>query len=1200
MKYNIAVIGTFDLENFGDLMFPVILKKQLEKRISIEPLFLFSLNKCEMPLNPEKINVYSIDELENIHKQYGLNAIIYGGGDLVRFDNNIAPTDKYISNNTSFDLMVYSAVIADKYNIPYIWNCPGVPFEFQSDDKKVIKCVLDEFADYVSVRESRSADILKSCDCQCKINVSPDTVLSVSNLIDKDAEFDILKSEFSFLNDEYVVFQSMVNSLENFDETICNQLLRISDYVNKKIVFLPIGNVHKDDEHVKAMLNDFPSDKFVTFSRKLNIYEINCVLANSSAFIGTSLHGNIVSNSYKVPSLGLNICDFVKLKNYFKLIEREKYCIKDIETVFDTFVDMISNDKMQMIDDAINKVECHFDTISNIIKSKKHKSGNIRPLLLSCFERDRMARSNNVTVYFDCGEGFQTKNAVSYPMSGVKENFKFTLNVPENTKFVRIDPSDDAVCTVENLKISTGEKSFDYSGNYSNIVNDENGDILFFSYKDPQIIFEIHDEKSIDIEFTVTSLFVSKNFINDLHYIEELLYKFESIVLKNQNSVQEQKTVIENLNKEITYKNSTITNNQSVINSYIEQYNNLNRLYTDVINSFYWRLTAFPRKVTNKLKLLVSKNKSLMRVLVYLKGFLRGGFSEAKRKIDSYNSLVVVRTPLYISKQQRKYESKYNFEFKPVISILVPLYNTPKQFLEEMIDSVRKQTYSKWELCLADGSDGEHSYVGDYCCKLTKSDKRVKYLKLEENKGISENTNVCLSLSTGQYIALFDHDDLLHPSALFEYVKVINEEKADFIYCDESTFVKDGNNGFNIVLNHHKPEFSPDTLRSYNYICHFTCFSRKLYDIVGGFNKEYDGSQDYDLILRLTEKAEKIVRIPKLLYFWRSHEFSVASSVSAKPYVVNVAQMALSAHLKRVGLKGTVKNSYAPTTYKIEYEISGNPKISIIIPNKDHIDDLDKCLNSIYLKTTYNNYEIIVVENNSVENETFEYYKKIVECNKNTNVVYWDKKVFNYSEINNYGIKHASGEYILLLNNDIEIITPNWIEEMLMFAQRKDVGAVGAKLYYPDDTIQHAGVILGIGGVAGHAHKYFDRNAYGYVSRACISQNLTACTAACLLIRKDVLDEISGLDESFAVAFNDIDLCMRIRQKGYLIVFTPYAEMYHYESKSRGLEDSPEKIKRFNNEINKFQNKWAKELKQGDPYYNPNLTLDKEDFSPKY
>lgn len=560
-----------------------------------------------------------------------------------------------------------------------------------------------------------------------------------------------------------------------------------------------------------------------------------------------------------------------------------------------------------------------------------------------------------------------------------------------------------------------------------------------------------------------------------------------------------------------------------------------------------------------------------------------------RRKLNRLVGGFVVR--FKISGRRRKKESATVFEKDIKFSIVVPLYNTPIKFLKQMIDSVTNQTYANWQLCLADGSDNQHNYVEEYVKSIT--DKRICYKKLTENKGIADNTNECIAMADGDYIALFDHDDLLHPSALFEMMRAICDKDADFVYTDEVTFVGRPNN---ITIYNFKPDFSPDTLRSYNYICHFTAFKRQLLDEVGGFNREYDGSQDYDLILRLTEKAKNVVHIPKALYFWRSHKTSVASDVSAKPYVVESAKRALAAHLERVGFCGRVEDATVPTTYKIQYDIVGEPLVSIIIPNKDHSDDLKKCLNSVYKKSTYKNFEIIVVENNSTEQKTFEYYKEAEAKYSNLKVITWEKG-FNYSAINNFAVKESKGEYVLLLNNDIEIITDDWIEQMLMYAQRSDVGAVGAKLYYDDDTIQHAGVIVGLGGVAGHSHKGFARENPGYMARAAIAQNLSACTAACLMMRKDVYNEVGGLDEGYAVAFNDIDFCMKIRKADYLIVFTPFAEFYHYESKSRGDEDTPEKRARFNSEIFRFQERWEKELKAGDPYYNPNLSLDSEDFS---
>ena len=527
-------------------------------------------------------------------------------------------------------------------------------------------------------------------------------------------------------------------------------------------------------------------------------------------------------------------------------------------------------------------------------------------------------------------------------------------------------------------------------------------------------------------------------------------------------------------------------------------------------------------------------------------------------------------------------------------SILVPLYNTPKEYLTTMIQSVRNQTYGNWELCLADGSDEAHGYVGKICRRMARKDRRIRYQKLEKNLGISENTNACIGMATGDYIGLFDHDDVLHPSALYEDMKAICEKNADFIYTDENTFHDIPADAYQP---HYKPDYAPDTLRANNYICHFTVFEKGLLKKVGGgFRSEFDGSQDFDLVLRLTEKAKMIVHIPKVLYYWRAHKNSVAESVSAKPYVVEAAKKAIGEHLKRVGLEGEALDSKVPSMYRLKYAIKGEPLISIIIPNMDHREDLQRCIDSILRLTTYPNWEIIIVENNSKEEGTFRYYD-MLKKDPRIKIVKWKGK-FNYSAINNFGFRETGGEHILLLNNDVEVISPDWLQEMLMYSQREDVGAVGAKLYYPDYTIQHAGLGLGILTLAGHYHRNFAGNHPGYMGRLIYAQDLSGVTAACMMMPRHVYEEVEGLDETFEVAFNDVDLCMRIRKAGYLIVWTPFAELYHYESKSRGADDAPEKRERFVSEVTRFQQRWEKELAAGDPYYNPNLTLDREDFGP--
>lgn len=529
---------------------------------------------------------------------------------------------------------------------------------------------------------------------------------------------------------------------------------------------------------------------------------------------------------------------------------------------------------------------------------------------------------------------------------------------------------------------------------------------------------------------------------------------------------------------------------------------------------------------------------------------------------------------------------------KPLISIVVPVYNTPQVFLRQMIESVQNQSYSEWELCIGNASPENKEMkkiLEEY-----KKDARIKEVEIPENKGISQNTNRAMEIASGELIGLLDHDDLLAPNALYEIAKAVNEHPdPEVIYTDEDKVTTDLKEHFQPHL---KPDFNLDLLRSNNYICHFFVASRDLIKRVGGFRPEFNGAQDYDLILRCTEQAKQIVHIPKILYHWRVHKASTADNPASKMYAFDAGKRAIEEHLVRCRTKGTVQHTKDLGFYRVKYEICGEPLVSIIIPNKDQSEALKKCLDSIREKTSYRNYEIIIVENNSEEPETFAFYKKI--AGEKIKVVTWEGE-FNYSAINNFGVRHARGDYLLLLNNDVEIINGDWLTEMLSHCQRKEVGIVGAKLYYPDNTIQHAGIIIGIGGVAGSVFVGLPRAFSGYLHKASIQLDLSAVTAACMLVKRSVFEQVGGLEEKLKVAFNDVDFCLRVREKGYLVVYDPYAELYHYESKTRGAEDTKEKIRRFQMEIEYMRSHWIGLLKKGDPYYNCNLSLTKWDYSLK-
>ncbi len=538
---------------------------------------------------------------------------------------------------------------------------------------------------------------------------------------------------------------------------------------------------------------------------------------------------------------------------------------------------------------------------------------------------------------------------------------------------------------------------------------------------------------------------------------------------------------------------------------------------------------------------------------------------------------------------ERLNRSMAAWQHKPLISIVMPVYNVDVRWLTAAIESVRKQIYSNWQLCIADDCS-THKETLNYLHDL--HDERIKVVFLEKNQGIASASNAALALAVGDFIALLDNDDELTPDALYEVVKAINEHDPDLIYSDEDKLTVEGQR----VDPHFKPDYSPDLMLSTNYICHLGVYRRDFVEKIGGFRQGYEGAQDYDFVLRFLEKTQRVHHIPKVLYHWRMIPGSTAAQFSSKNHALRAGQKALEDALERRGIKGQILLTPYPGFYRVRRDIISRSLISIVIPFHDQPELLSDCLDSILEKTTYPDFEIIGVSNNSKKRETFELMNRYSRRDRRIRFLSYDFP-FNYSAINNYAAQQVSGEHLLLLNNDITVISPDWLESLLEHSQRPEVGAVGAKLYYPDNTVQHAGVIMGVGGVAGHSHKHFDRNAAGYFARASLIQNLSAVTGACLMVKKRLYDELGGLDEkNLAIAFNDVDFCLRLRESGYLNIFTPYCELYHHESKSRGEEDTPEKKRRFTSEVNYMLRRHAKILESGDPYYNPNLTLHSDDF----
>jgi GT2 family glycosyltransferase len=534
----------------------------------------------------------------------------------------------------------------------------------------------------------------------------------------------------------------------------------------------------------------------------------------------------------------------------------------------------------------------------------------------------------------------------------------------------------------------------------------------------------------------------------------------------------------------------------------------------------------------------------------------------------------------------------HRFGRAPKVSVVVPVYNPPAAFLEAMIASVAAQTYANWELCLVDGASTA-AHVRLILEKAAAGDSRIKVAFLTENRGIVGNSNAAAGLASGDFLALLDHDDTLAPFALHEVVAAINEApEADFLYSDEDKIDTRGDR----VEPNFKPDWSPETLRSRNYVCHLTTLKRSLFDMIGGFRPGFDGSQDYDLVLRASEQAQRIVHIPRVLYHWRMHAQSTAMTKGSKSYAFEAGKRAVAEHLARLGIDASVHDGAVLGTYQVVHHLRTQPLVSIIIPNKDQVGLLSRCVDSL-AKSSYANYELIVVENGSQLPETRAYYREL-QKQPHARIVEWTKP-FNYAAVNNFAASAARGDLLLFLNNDTEAINPDWLEAMVTQAVQPGVGAVGAKLYYADDTIQHAGIVVGMGGVAGHSHLFYPRQAAGYMQRLRITQNVAAVTGACLLMPRGVFAEVGGFDEGFVLAFNDVDLCLAVLKAGYRVVWTPDAELYHLESKTRGYEDTAEKQARFKREYDLFHLKWSAFLKAGDPYYSPHFRLDRPDFALK-
>ena len=810
-------------------------------------------------------------------------------------------------------------------------------------------------------------------------------------------------------------------------------------------------------------------------------------------------------------------------------------------------------------------------------------------------------------LYIDTGLGFNEEQTITQTIDSNCNKVEFMFN-PLSVNMLRFVPINGySVLHVSSIAIVREDNSSYKLGNYqTNALCQKNNDLIFTA-KDPQIDLNIFNQRIKKVIINFIYIAIGEQCINYIpKFIGELIH--EQDMLLSRQRANEARINQLYMQIEILKHNVNIETSASIISNY---YRILKNEFKTFLKHFDPQYKLIKKSGLFDLKYYLEQNPDVnIRNINPLTHYIDIGASEGRNPNPLFDSAY------YISQNPKIVESDINplahyievgskeginpsqliekLHKKPKISIITPVYNADKICLQKCIFSVLKQGYNNWELCLVDdGSTKLH--IKTILGKYAKKDPRVKVKFLKKNQGIAKASNAGLSLATGEFICFLDHDDELTKDALYEVVNVINQNNADIIYSDERLIRKNGKH----ISFIYKPDFSPDLLFSHNYITHLLVVRKSMFLDAGGFSSKYEGAQDYDLILRLTEKTKKICHIPKALYNWRNVATSTSLNPEIKPYADNAGKMALEAALERRKIAGSVSNTSTRFFYRVKRKLNYQPLISIIIPFKDEPNLLKSCIKKILSKTSYQNYEIIGINNNSEMEKTFKIINEFQQTDER--IKFYEYNIpFNFSKINNYAAGLAKGEHIVLMNNDIKIINSDWIEALLEHSQRREVGAVGAKLYYDNNTIQHAGIIIGIAGFAGHSHRHLKRDAPGYYNRLMCIQNVSAVTGALLMVKKRLYMEAGGLDEkNLTIALNDVDFCLRLRKMGFLNVFTPYCEAYHYESISRGYEVTPEKKARFNKETKYFQDKWRDLLVNGDPYYNPNLTLEKEDFSLK-
>jgi GT2 family glycosyltransferase len=907
------------------------------------------------------------------------------------------------------------------------------------------------------------------------------------------------------------------------------------------------------------------------------------------------------------------------------LSPKEDYCLIDYEWTFDFPIPIkyviyrclryyiLTNSKrfsLSLIDyckkfdiseeerTAYEQMEEHFQHyISGNTESLSSIASSMapRPLPVIAPMDEYYRRQGQCILYLDAGNGFSEDTRILMPVNPFGDVIEYNLYLTNGTKNVRIDPLDQScLFRVDSMKLD--DASIDYITNSTQLQESA----YYSETDDPQIIVQNipGGAKMLSFQMTIEPcgalVAQTMEFLRPKSFAERLPWRKKAAKLLSKKSPQ------------LLYSIDRLELNYSYLVVYGWGLQPEKGTYIDIVaedqdkKPFDMQLLRYIREDVNMQMGVSPDLETGFQVVIpliairdyFVNLHLIGEETSVELKLDademkrnSYGNWFEKQLP---NKTEQQKQRECVFPYMPVISIVIPVYNTPIPFLEDLLDTIQHQTYAKWELCLADASTGDAGKeTTEHLKKCAKKDSRIRHIIVPENKGISGNTNVALEAATGDWIMFTDHDDLLTIDALYELVKTMNlNEDIDVVYSDEDKINGDGTVLFEPAF---KPDFNLELLRENNYICHIFVVKRSLQTKVGMLRKEFDGAQDFDFVLRCCEQAKDIRHVAKILYHWRAHANSTAGNIDSKMYAFEAGRKAVEAHYERIGADVTVTSYGSFGHYRSHWPITGEPLVSILIPNKDHTDDLDLCVRSVIEKSTYRNFEIIVIENNSTEDETFEYYEKLQQTYEQVRVIKWEHE-FNYAKIHNFAVPHTNGEYIVLLNNDIEIKAVDWLEEMLGYCEREDVGIVGGRLYYPDQTIQHAGVIVGLGGVAGHIFHGTPMNQRGYCDRIAVTQELSAVTAACLMTKKSYYEQVGGMDEQFDVSYNDVDYCLKIRDAGYRIVYNPYVEAWHYESKSRGYDVTNEKLERIKKESDIFAAKWHDILEQGDPFYNINLT----------